>query len=74
METFKDFGEKKSSFWKGSSQNPIAILRRINIRTIVSLDDMLLMGWTLQEIMTARDTLIFLLENLGFVISQSYTQ
>ena len=27
------------------------------------------MGSTLQEIMTARDTLIFLLQNLGFVIN-----
>ena len=29
---------------------------------------MLLMGRTLQEIMTAKDTLIFLLQNLGFAI------
>ena len=35
----------------------IALLRRINIRIIVYLDDMLLMGRTLQEIMTARDYL-----------------
>ena len=48
---------------------PIALLRRINIRIIVYLDDILLMGRTLQEIMTARDILIFLLQNLGFVIN-----
>ena len=30
---------------------------------------MLLMGRTLQEIMTAKDTLIFLLQNLGFAIN-----
>ena len=48
---------------------PIALFRRINIRIIVYLDDMLLlMGRSLQEIMTAKDTLIFLLQNLGFVI------
>ena len=27
------------------------------------------MGWILQEIMTTRDTLIFLLQNFGFVIN-----
>ena len=48
---------------------PIALLRRINIRIIVYLDDMLLMGRTLQGIMTGRDTLIFLLQNLDYVIN-----
>ena len=37
--------------------------------SFVYLDDMLLMGRTLREIMTAMDTLIFLLQNLGFVIN-----
>ena len=41
-------------------------MRRTNIQIIVYLDDILLMRRTLQEIMTARDTLIFLLQNLGF--------
>ena len=41
---------------------PIYLLRRINIRIIVYLDDMLLIGRTLQEIVTERDTLIFLLQ------------
>ena len=50
-------------------KTPIPLFRRINIRIIVYLGDMLLMGRTLQEIMTARDTLIFLLQNLGFVIN-----
>ena len=39
------------------------------IRIIVYLDDTLLMRRTLQEIMTARDTLILLLQNLGFIIN-----
>ena len=48
---------------------PIALLRRVNIRIIIYLDKMLLMERTLPEILMARDTLIFLLQHLGFVIS-----
>ena len=47
----------------------IALLRRVNIRIIIYLDDMLLMGRTLPEIIMARDILIFLLQHLGFVIN-----
>ena len=50
-------------------KNSIALLRRINIRIIVYQDDMLLMGQILQEIMIVRDTLIFPLQNLRFVIN-----
>ena len=48
---------------------PIALLRRTNIRTTVYLDDMLLIGRTLLGIMTGRNILIFLLQNLRFVIN-----
>ena len=48
---------------------PIALLRRRNIRTTVYLDDMLLIGRTLLGIMTGRNILIFLLQNLRFVIN-----
>ena len=48
---------------------PIFILRRINIRLIIYLDDLLLMGETLQEIEMARDSTIFLFHHLGFVIN-----
>ena len=48
---------------------PNALLRRVNIRITVYLDDMLLMGRTLPEILMARGTLIFLLEHLGLVIN-----
>ena len=48
---------------------PIAILRRINIRMIVYLDDMFLMGHSIEEISMSRDTVIFLLKHLGFVIN-----
>ena len=48
---------------------PIALMRRLNVRLIIYLDDMLLMGSSLEEIMMARDTLIFILLHLGFVIN-----
>ena len=48
---------------------PIALVRRLNIRLVIYLDDILLMGRTLEEILMSRDTLIFLLQHLGFVIN-----
>jgi hypothetical protein len=48
---------------------PLAALRRINIRLVLYLDDFLLMGQSLDEILMARDSTIFLLESLGFVIN-----
>ena len=47
----------------------IAILRRINIRMIIYLDDMLLMGHSIEELSMCRDTVIFLLQHLGFAIN-----
>ena len=46
----------------------IALLRRINVRIIIFLDDMLVMAQTLKEILQEKEALIFLLQNLGFVI------
>ena len=48
---------------------PISILRRINIRLIIYLDDMLLMAASLSEILIARDSTMFLLHHLGLVIN-----
>ena len=48
---------------------PIAILRRINIRIIVYLDDMLLMCQTIEGLNIAKHTLILLLQQLGFIIN-----
>ena len=45
----------------------IAVLRRLKIRVIVYLDDMLLMSHTVDEILMARNTLIFLLQHLEFI-------
>ena len=47
----------------------LGVFRRVSIRIIIYLDAMLSMGRTLQEILMARDTLIFLLEHLAFVIN-----
>ena len=52
---------------------PIALLRRINVR-IIFLDDMLVMAQTLKEISQAKETLIFLLQNLGFLINFKKSQ
>ena len=44
---------------------PIALVRRLNIWLIIYLDDILLMGSSLQEIMLSRDILIFILQKSG---------
>ena len=47
---------------------PIAVLKRIQIRIIIFLDDMLLMSQTINGLEIARDTLILLLQSLDFAI------
>ena len=53
---------------------PIAIVQKLNVRLIVYLDDILLMASTVEEILMARDTLIFLFQNLGFLIKVKKSQ
>ena len=48
---------------------PVSILRRLNIRLVIFLDDILIFGSSMEEILMARDTAIYLLEGLGFVIN-----
>ena len=48
---------------------PIAILRGIQIRIIIYLDDILLMSQTINGLERTRDTSIFLLQSLGFIIN-----
>ena len=48
---------------------PISMLRRLNILIIIYLDDMLLISRTIEETLMARDTVIFLLQLLGFVLN-----
>lgn len=45
---------------------PISLLRKLNKRLIIYLDKIIIFGQTWEETLTARDTLIFLLQNLGF--------
>ena len=48
---------------------PISILRRLNIRLIIYLDALLLMGSNYHEICLARNTAIFLFHQLGLMIN-----
>ena len=48
---------------------PISLLRKINIRVIIYLDDMLILSHTIREAHMRRDTVIYLLHNLGFIIN-----
>ena len=47
----------------------MTILRRIKIKIIIKLADVLLIGHTLEEILMSRDTVIFLQQHLGFAIN-----
>ena len=48
---------------------PISLVGRLQILVIIYLNDMLLMSQTLEELLMSRDTIIFLLTQLGFVIN-----
>ena len=47
----------------------VSVLRCLNILIIVYMDDMSLIGHTIGETLMARDTVIFLLQQLGFVMN-----
>ena len=46
---------------------PVCLLRKINIRVIIYLDDMLILSYTIREAHMSQDTVIYLLQNLGFI-------
>ena len=48
---------------------PISALKRLMIRVIIYLDDLLILGKSMSELFMARDSAIFLLQHLGFVIN-----
>ena len=48
---------------------PMALLRRLNITVIIYLDDMIMMASSVESLLTAGDTVIYLLQHLGFVIN-----
>ena len=66
-----------SVFWTWSSPRvvtklikvPVSILHTSYIRVIVYLDDFLILKKTLEETILSKDTVIYLLQNLGFVIN-----
>ena len=47
----------------------VLVLCRLNILIIIYLDGMLLIGHTIEETLMVRDTVIFLLQQLGFVVN-----
>ena len=64
-----------SVFWLRTSPKnfyqkvPISLIRRLNIRIVIYLDDMLLLGRSIKEVLIATDTAIFLLQHLGFAVN-----
>ena len=47
---------------------PIYLLKKLNV-SLIFLEDILIMASSIQETTLARDTLIFLLQGLGFLIN-----
>ena len=47
----------------------MALLKWLNIRPVIYLDDVALMKKDVEEILMSRDTLIFLLQHLGFILN-----
>ena len=48
---------------------PISALKRLMLKVIIYLDDLLNLGKSMSELFMARDSAIFLLQHLGFVIN-----
>ena len=48
---------------------PISLLKKMNIRVIIYLDDMLILSHKIRESHMSRDTVIYLLQNLGFIVN-----
>jgi len=48
---------------------PVGLLRRLNIRLIIFLDDILIIGTTQKEVLQHKETVVYLLQSLGFVIN-----
>ena len=48
---------------------PVSLLRKVNIRVIIYLDDMLILSNTIREAHMSQDIVIYLQQNLGFMIN-----
>ena len=51
-------------------ENSHSLLIKLHVRLIIFLDNILLMASSKEELTLARDTLIYLLQNLGFLINR----
>ena len=51
-------------------ESSLSLLRKLYVRLIIFLDDILLMASSKEELTFVRDTLIYLLQNLGFLINR----
>ena len=51
-------------------ESSLSLLRKLYVRLIIFLDDILLMASSKEELTLVRDTLIYLLQNLGFLINR----
>ena len=49
---------------------PVSLLRRLKIRIVIYIDDMLVMAASLEEITMALDTVVYLLQALGFTLNE----
>ena len=47
----------------------LAVLRRFNMLIIIDIDDILIIGSTRQKVESTRDTLIYLLQHLVFLLN-----
>ena len=48
---------------------PMSMLKKINIRIVIYLANMVIMGQTMEKIIMSRDAVIFFLQHLGFVLN-----
>ena len=50
---------------------PISVMRKLNVRLIIFLDDILIMASTKKKLIQARDTLIFPLQTLALLVNKN---
>ena len=71
-----------SSFWPGTEPKnfhkimkvPVSMLRRLGIRVIIYLDDLLIMAYNIGVLIAARDTAIFLFRHLGLTMNHQKSE
>ena len=66
-------GTSSQNLHKIAKNTSVCVLRRINIRIVICLDDMLIMGQTMEEIIMSRDIVIFHLQFTGTTTSYKCT-